>query len=195
MAAELHGLSVLAENIEDESRNATRFLVLRRKHQRLSTLQNEQVPLRTESVAVATEAKSLVTFTVHQHGSPGALADCLAVFKRHSLSLTSINTRPSGDAPWHYRFFVEFLGQASGTDQTSDHADSVRLTGNDSGTNEKPLDENIKRGFDSNRYRPAGAVAAALADLDTVAKEWRWLGTWENGLPEERRNVGLQQTA
>jgi len=46
-----------------------------------------------------------------EHGEPGALADCLSVFKEHGLNLSSINTRPSGEAPWHYVFLVEVMGR------------------------------------------------------------------------------------
>lgn len=52
----------------------------------------------------------MIAFTV-EHTSPGALADALAVFKKHDLSLTSINTRPSGQAAWMYIFFIEFWGR------------------------------------------------------------------------------------
>ncbi|KAI7290097.1 hypothetical protein KC315_g19921, partial [Hortaea werneckii] len=33
------------------------------------------------------------------------------IFKKYGLNLTSINTRPSGEAAWHYIFFVEFMGR------------------------------------------------------------------------------------
>jgi prephenate dehydratase len=87
--------------------------------------------------------KTLVSFTVAQHGAPGALADCLAVFKKHEISLTSINSRPSGEASWHYVFFVEFKGRKRAEGQ-------------------------------------GGVVNAALGDLGAVAKDWRWLGSFED---------------
>jgi prephenate dehydratase len=107
IAADLNGLDVLAEGIEDNEGNSTRFFILRRKEDVLtSDGQEHDVDETTEMQRY----KSLVSFTV-DHGEPGALADCLAVFKRHNLNLTNIPTRPSGDAPWHYIFFVEFLGK------------------------------------------------------------------------------------
>lgn len=104
MAAEMFGGEVLREGIEDRDDNFTRFLVLKRN----GGIDSEQ-PSNGDGF-VEDAWKSMVTFTV-EHGEPGALADCLAVFKKHHLNLTSINSRPSGDAPWHYIFFVEFLGR------------------------------------------------------------------------------------
>jgi prephenate dehydratase len=139
LAAKENGLAVLAPNIQDSSENTTRFLIIRRA--------SETAPLDTR--AVVEEAvewdmyKTLVSFTVSQHGAPGALADCLAVFKKHKITLTSINSRPSGEGSWHYVFFVEFRGRKRTPDQ-------------------------------------GGPVNVALEDLGAVAKDWRWLGSFED---------------
>lgn len=106
IAADLNGLDVLAEGIEDNEGNSTRFFILRRG-------QDNQPSGEVTDIAESVEMeryKSLVSFSV-EHGEPGALADSLEVFKRFNLNLTSINTRPSGEAQWHYIFFVEFLGR------------------------------------------------------------------------------------
>lgn len=104
IAAQMTGLDFLARDIEDEKDNATRFLIIRRRSPEDSasatrTVEDEQ-----------RQSKSLLSFTV-SHTDPGALADALAVFKTHGINLTSINPRPSGEAPWHYMFFVEFQGR------------------------------------------------------------------------------------
>ncbi|KAK5119932.1 hypothetical protein LTR85_007008 [Meristemomyces frigidus] len=103
IAADLNDLEVLAEGIEDNEGNSTRFFIIRRH-------QNVSPPELKDSDDDMTRYKTLVSYTV-EHGEPGALADCLAVFKKYNLNLTSINTRPSGEAPWHYIFFVEFMGR------------------------------------------------------------------------------------
>jgi prephenate dehydratase len=53
--------------------------------------------------------KTLVTFTIDRDAPPGALSDALAIFKHHSINLTSLCSLPSGLANWHYIFFLEFV--------------------------------------------------------------------------------------
>ena len=98
-AARVQKLTVLAEGIEDRDDNTTRFLILRKGV--------GQDPKRAD--VPARHHKTLVSFTIDDQ-APGALADALTVFKCHALNLTSINSRPSRVAPWHYVFFVEFQG-------------------------------------------------------------------------------------
>jgi prephenate dehydratase len=109
IAAEMNGLDILAEGIEDKEGNSTRFFVIRKRKDN-NAEQREGAGAQDDSEAERSNFKTLVTFTV-EHGEPGALADCLAVFKKHNLNLTSINTRPSGEAAWHYIFFVEVMGR------------------------------------------------------------------------------------
>ncbi|KAF2766695.1 PDT-domain-containing protein [Teratosphaeria nubilosa] len=105
LAAKIHpSLAILAEGIEDNPQNSTRFLVLRHA--------DSPPPFPTKEEAEE-KYKTLLSFTLN-HGQPGALASCLEVFKIHALNLTSINTRPSGEAAWHYVFFVEVLGRKRG---------------------------------------------------------------------------------
>ena len=107
LAARENNLSILASNVQDSSENTTRFLIIRRASDTASLEQRTLIEPSVEADAY----KTLISFTVAQHGAPGALADCLAVFKKYEISLTSINSRPSGEASWHYVFFVEFKGR------------------------------------------------------------------------------------
>lgn len=109
IAADLNGLDVLAEGIEDSEGNSTRFFILRRWQDVETVDSRTHVTKEVEMQRY----KSLVSFTV-DHTEPGALADSLAVFKKYSLNLTSINTRPSGSAQWQYIFFIEFMGRKHG---------------------------------------------------------------------------------
>ncbi|KAH8600818.1 Prephenate dehydratase-domain-containing protein [Bisporella sp. PMI_857] len=98
LAAEVHGLDILAECIEDREDNTTRFLVLRKGKPENQPRSEEHVP-----------CKSLISFTI-DHSKPGALADVLECFRQHKLNLTSINSRPTTAVRFQYIFFVEFEG-------------------------------------------------------------------------------------
>jgi len=91
VAAELYGLRIICENIEDIANNITRFLVISR-----------------EDARPTGEDKTAILFsTAHK---AGALADVLDVFKRYGINLTNIESRPSKKRQWEYYFFVDFLG-------------------------------------------------------------------------------------
>lgn len=109
-AAEVHGLEVLGNRIEDRDDNTTRFFFLRRG---LGGEEAEVLPanlLQDRGRSEIQSWKSLIAFTI-DHRTAGALAAALMVFKSCDLNLTSINTRPSRLRPWHYIFFVEFEGE------------------------------------------------------------------------------------
>ena len=112
VAAGVFGLDVLREGINDSMGNATRFLVLRRGRG-----EGEIVPEGGEGEdGDGCEFKTLLLFTLPaaETTRPGSLADALSVLSAHGLSLTSINTRPSGVANWDYVFFVEIRGRRDG---------------------------------------------------------------------------------
>jgi chorismate mutase/prephenate dehydratase len=91
IAAELYGLKIICENIEDIANNVTRFLVISR-----------------QDAKPTGEDKTAILFsTAHK---AGALADVLDVFKRYGINLTNIESRPSRKREWEYYFFVDFLG-------------------------------------------------------------------------------------
>ena len=91
VAADLYGLQVVCENIEDIANNVTRFLVVSREDSRPTG-----------------EDKTAILFsTAHK---AGALADVLEVFRKYSMNMTNIESRPSKKREWEYYFFVDLLG-------------------------------------------------------------------------------------
>lgn len=92
--ADLHGLRVLAHQIQDRPLNLTRFLILGRL---------ENPPTGRDKTSVLFVAPHL----------PGTLCRCLKPLAEFEINLTRIESRPSGQAPWEYVFFIDFEGHLS----------------------------------------------------------------------------------
>lgn len=86
-----YGCKILAEYIEDNSQNITRFAVI-----------GDKVCLPTGN-----DKTSLMFQLSHQ---PGALADAMMVFKQAGVNLTWIESLPLPNRPNEYLFFVELDG-------------------------------------------------------------------------------------
>lgn len=90
VAASIHDMVLLHENIQDEDTNFTRFLVI----------QPEASPV------LDADKVSLVLRTSHE---PGALYRALGVFERHGSNLTKLQSRPIRGKVWKYQFFVDAI--------------------------------------------------------------------------------------
>jgi chorismate mutase / prephenate dehydratase len=116
IAAEMYGLKVVCENIEDNANNITRFLVIGR-----------------DDAKPTGEDKTAILFsTAHK---AGALADVLDVFKKYNINLTNIESRPSKKRQWEYYFFVDFLGHRTeeqvqkGLEEAREHCLQLSILG------------------------------------------------------------------
>jgi len=116
MAAEVHGLQILAPSIQDIATNTTRFLVIG----------------RTASPPSGDDRTSLM-FCVHD--KPGALFHALEPFNRLKISMSKIESRPSKRKAWEYFFFVDIDGHASeekvqqALEALSQHCTFVKILG------------------------------------------------------------------
>lgn len=90
-AAELYQLTKVADNIEDEPNNTTRFLVL--GHQPTNSTGRDKT--------------SLVVSTPNQAGAVNAL---LQPFTEQGISMTKFESRPSKSGLWTYLFFIDIEG-------------------------------------------------------------------------------------
>lgn len=94
-AAEVYGLTVLVNDIEDRPDNTTRFLVVGKQRFKSSGAD-----------------KTTVIVSASDTESPGALQRLLEPIARHGISLTRIESRPSRKRKWDYVFFLDLEGHA-----------------------------------------------------------------------------------
>jgi prephenate dehydratase len=97
LAGERYGLVVLAEGIQTQADNATRFFLLARGGWSAESTVQSDLP-----------GKTAIVFAVEHN--PGALVRGLTVFSRERVNLARLESRPSRQRPWEYMFFADLEG-------------------------------------------------------------------------------------
>lgn len=92
-AGELYNLNNLANNIEDEPDNTTRFLVIGR-------------------AICEPSGNDKTSLIFSAPNKPGALHQMLSCFAENGISMTRIESRPSRREMWAYVFFADIEGHA-----------------------------------------------------------------------------------
>jgi len=100
-AADAHGLVALAERIEDDPTNQTRFLTFTR---------SDAPALPAGAAGMSRYKTSLIVLIDHK---PGMLALTLQAFGVRGVNLMALQSRPERSAPWTYRFYVDIDGSTT----------------------------------------------------------------------------------
>jgi prephenate dehydratase len=90
-AAKRYGLKILAEAIQDDDSNQTRFVII------------DRGPVALPAPGLN---KASLAF-IGQH-RPGSLVSALRCFSERGLNLTRLDSRPVPNQPWSYRFYLDF---------------------------------------------------------------------------------------
>jgi chorismate mutase/prephenate dehydratase len=116
LTAELYGLNVIEESIQDRATNTTRFLVIGEK----------------PCPATGNDRTSIL-FAIHDR--PGSLVKALQAFDQFHINMSKIESRPSKRKDWEYIFYVDLAGHcddqkvADALSELEKHCSLVKLLG------------------------------------------------------------------
>lgn len=100
LAAKLYDLEIICENVEDATKNVTRFFVIGQ-----------------ESARPTGDDKTSLVFTTKDE--PGALVNVLLSLRESGVNMSFIQSRPSKKRNWEYYFFCDVKGHKDREPMTS----------------------------------------------------------------------------
>jgi prephenate dehydratase len=115
-AAWLYGMHILAESVEDNPANFTRFLIISR-----------------EAIKPPEDAKTSIVFSLKNE--PGSLFRSLSALALRDIDLTKIESRPLVGKPFEYLFYIDLLGSTDSPvvqralDHLAEYAVTLRVLG------------------------------------------------------------------
>jgi chorismate mutase/prephenate dehydratase len=92
------GLHTVAQAIQDEAFNRTRFVI---------------VCLPSVMPAPQASGKDCISLVVSVANRPGAVHDLLVPLKAHGVSMTRLESRPARSGQWEYYFYIDLQGHPS----------------------------------------------------------------------------------
>ena len=116
LAAEMYGLTLLEESIQDRATNTTRFLVIGEK-----------------PCPATGKDRTSILFAIHDR--PGSLVNALKAFDQFQINMSKIESRPSKRKDWEYIFYVDLAGHcedekvSEALDELGKHCSLVKLLG------------------------------------------------------------------
>ena len=118
-AAALFGLEVLADGIQGDPDNRTRFLVV--------AAPGAVVPPAAPAAADPS-GDARTTLVMGIRNEPGALLRAMTVFADHDLNMSKLESRPAHDRPWEYVFWVDLDADATAFSTREALADLAGVT-------------------------------------------------------------------
>lgn len=94
-AAALYGLAILADDIQSEARNRTRFLIL----------SAERSPAWLPPPSGQGRARTTLAFSLPNE--PGSLLRVLSVLARQGINMSKLESRPGREREWEYVFWAD----------------------------------------------------------------------------------------
>ncbi|MCR5126032.1 MAG: 3-deoxy-7-phosphoheptulonate synthase [Treponema sp.] len=118
--ADIYGLEILKQGIENNPNNYTRFVIIAANHLDSSGANKNKEIARL----VSGEKPNMATFMFSTKNEAGALYNALGIFKEFGFNLNRLESRPIAGKPWSYWFYGDAM-IAPEIENPKEYVDSV----------------------------------------------------------------------